>query len=158
MAAECGHLSLAHDYLREAALMDLRNIMHNTGDGLHIASLAGTWIALVEGFGGLRDSDGILAFAPRLPEGLSRLAISLCVRRRHLKIEVTGMTATYTLVRGEAITLVHHGTPLKVIPDEPAQAPVPPPPRREPPTQPSGREPLRFVRPGFTDGTASPYA
>jgi alpha,alpha-trehalose phosphorylase len=74
------------------------------------------------------------------------LAITLCVHRRHLKVEVTGMTATYTLVKGDAITIVHHGTPLKVIPDESTQAPVPPPPRREPPTQPPGREPLRFAR------------
>ena len=55
MAAEVGHLELAHDYAYEAALIDLRDLHHNTGDGLHIASLAGAWIALVAGFGGLRD-------------------------------------------------------------------------------------------------------
>jgi len=45
MAAEVGYLELAHDYLAEAALMDLDDLEHNTRDGLHIASLAGTWIA-----------------------------------------------------------------------------------------------------------------
>ncbi len=39
MAAEVGQLELAHDYLREAALMDLHNLENNTRDGLHIASL-----------------------------------------------------------------------------------------------------------------------
>ena len=54
MAAEVGHLGLAYDYLGEAAFMDLQDLEHNTRDGVHIASLAGTWIALVGGFGGLR--------------------------------------------------------------------------------------------------------
>ena len=66
IAAETGHLDLAHDYLGEAALMDLRDLEHNTRDGLHIASLAGTWTALVAGLGGLRVRNGRLRFAPRL--------------------------------------------------------------------------------------------
>ena len=49
-----GHLDLAYDYLAEAALMDLDDLEHNTRDGLHIASLAGSWIVLVQGFGGMR--------------------------------------------------------------------------------------------------------
>ena len=69
IAAEIGHLDLAYDYLGEAALMDLRDLEHNTRDGVHIASLAGTWVALVSGFGGLRDADGTFSFAPRLPRG-----------------------------------------------------------------------------------------
>ncbi len=51
LAAETGHLRLAYAYLGEAALMDLDDLEHNTRDGLHIASLAGTWIALVAGSG-----------------------------------------------------------------------------------------------------------
>ena len=41
VAAEVGHLELAYDYFGEAALMDIADLEHNTGDGLHIASLAG---------------------------------------------------------------------------------------------------------------------
>ena len=64
------------DYFAEAALMDLDNLEHNTRDGLHIASLAGTWIVAVAGFGGMRDHGGALSFAPRLPQRLTRLAFS----------------------------------------------------------------------------------
>ena len=46
MAAEVGYVELAYDYLAEAALVDLDDLNHNTRDGLHIASLAGAWIAL----------------------------------------------------------------------------------------------------------------
>ena len=67
IAAEVGHLDLAYDYFAEAALMDLDDLEHNTADGIHIASVAGTWIAAVAGFGGLRDHGGEPHFAPRLP-------------------------------------------------------------------------------------------
>jgi alpha,alpha-trehalose phosphorylase len=153
MAAECGHLSLAHDYLREAALMDLRDLERNTGDGLHIASLAGSWIALVEGFGGLRDGGQVIGFAPRLPEGLTRLAFGLVVRGRRLRVEVCDATATYTLSDGPAMTLLHHGQTVRVQPGEPISLDVPPSPVLDTPRQPAGREPLRFARlPGAGGG------
>ena len=52
VAAETGHLQLAYDYWAEAALTDLQNLHHNSGHGLHIASLAGGWTVAVAGFGG----------------------------------------------------------------------------------------------------------
>ena len=73
MAAEVGHLELAFDYFGEAALMDLDDLEHNTRDGLHMASLAGSWLAAVAGFGGFRDHEGAVllrpaaAAAPRAP-------------------------------------------------------------------------------------------
>jgi len=76
LAAEVGHLELALDYAAEAALMDLRDLEHNTRDGLHMASLAGTWIALVAGFGGMRDYEQ-LSFAPRLPDAITRLSFGI---------------------------------------------------------------------------------
>ena len=79
MAAEVGHLDLAYDYFAEAALMDLDDLEHNTRDGVHIASLAGAWIAAVAGLGGMRDHDGRLSFTPRLPGALSRLRFRLYV-------------------------------------------------------------------------------
>ena len=95
MAAEVGQVELAFDYLGEAALMDLRDLEHNTRDGVHIASLAGAWIALVGGFGGLRHQDGTVTFAPRLPQALSRLSFSILIRGRRLHVEATHTAATY---------------------------------------------------------------
>src|SRR5438132_765297 len=98
IAAEVGHLELAHDYFAEAALIDLDNLEHNTRDGLHIASLAGTWIVAVAGFGGMRDHDGVLSFTPWLPERLTRLAFGMCFRGRRLRVEVTHEQACYSLL------------------------------------------------------------
>src|SRR5205823_14347990 len=89
IAAEVGHLELAYDYYGEAALIDLHDLEHNTRDGVHIASLAGSWLAAVAGFGGMRDHDGFLSFAPKLPARLERLAFGLRFRGRLLKVEAT---------------------------------------------------------------------
>jgi trehalose/maltose hydrolase-like predicted phosphorylase len=85
IAAEVGHLELAHDYFGEAVLMDLNNLEHNNRDGLHIASLAGAWIVAVAGFGGMRHHDGTLSFTPHLPERLTRLAFGVCFPRTAAK-------------------------------------------------------------------------
>ena len=143
IAAEVGHLELAYDYLSEAALIDLDDLQHNTRDGLHIASLAGTWIGAVAGFGGLRDHDDILSFMPRLPQALSRLAFRLGFRGRRLLVEVEHKRATYRLLEGDALELVHHGRKATVQPGRALTRKIPPPPDRKTPSQPPGRAPQR---------------
>ncbi|MFF7122295.1 MULTISPECIES: glycoside hydrolase family 65 protein [unclassified Streptomyces] len=141
VAAQAGHLRLAYDYTAEAALMDLQDLEHNTRDGLHIASLAGTWMALVAGFGGLRRDGEGLRFAPRLPERLRRLAFGLQFRGRRLRVEIGADKTTYALLDGEPLTLHHHGEALRVSTDEPAVRSVPPVSPRPDPEQPLHRAP-----------------
>ncbi|MFE7126254.1 glycoside hydrolase family 65 protein [Streptomyces sp. NPDC057617] len=143
MAAEVGHLRLAYDYLGEAALMDLDDLEKNTRDGLHTASLAGTWIALVAGFGGMRCHGETLHFAPRLPEKLSRLAFSMHARQRCLRVEITNSHACYTLVAGEPIEIRHFGEHVTVSRGIPQTRPTKPPTVLPEPSQPSGRRPER---------------
>jgi alpha,alpha-trehalose phosphorylase len=148
LAAEVGHVDLARAYLDEAALMDLDDLEHNTRNGLHIASLAGAWLALVAGFGGMRHRGGEpLMFTPKLPPGMSRLAFRLYFRGRLLNVEITDGKATYTLVSGAPIELRHYDELYIVDTQEPVSGPVPEPPRLEPPTQPLGREPRRRTGP-----------
>jgi alpha,alpha-trehalose phosphorylase len=143
LAAEVGHLELARDYLSEAALMDLADLEHNTRDGVHIASLAGAWLALVAGFGGMRHHPGQpLAFAPKLPPGITRLAFRLLFRGRLIKVEVLDSQARYTLLDGDSIELRHHGRQFTVRRGEPAVRSVPHYPHRTRPQQPPGREPV----------------
>ncbi len=146
MCAEVGHLELAHDYAYEAALIDLRDLHHNTRDGLHMASLAGAWIALVAGFGGLRDDEGILALDPHLPDSLSRLRFRLRWREFRITVDATHNEVTYTLRDGpdSTLTIRHAGADLTlstreptVVDVKPRQSLLPPPP------QPPGRAPTR---------------
>jgi alpha,alpha-trehalose phosphorylase len=151
IAAEVGHLELAYDYFGEAALIDLQDLAHNTRDGLHIASLAGTWIAAVAGFGGMRDHGGTLTFAPRLPARLERLAFRLLFRQRRLAVEATNSRATYRLLDGEPLEVAHHGEPITIAVDAPVTRPIPSAPVRAAPSQPPGREPLRRGTEGEQD-------
>lgn len=144
LAAEVGHLRLALDYAAEAALMDLRDLEHNVRDGLHIASLAGTWIALVNGFGGMRDHAGVLSFTPWLPDGLTSLSFSIVRRKACLRVDLTPVSATYRLTHGTgSLEIIHHGERLTLTESASIQRPIPPLPQREPPPQPPGREPRR---------------
>jgi alpha,alpha-trehalose phosphorylase len=142
MAAELGHLQLAHDYLGEAALMDLQDLARNTRDGLHMASLAGAWTALVEGFGGMRARDGRLGFAPRLPSGIRRLRFRLRYRGRCLIVTANHGEATYQVLEGPPITVRHYGEELKLA-GEPVSRPIEEPPNLPRPAQPARREPAR---------------
>ncbi len=144
VAAEVGHVELAYDYFGEAALLDLDDLQHNTRDGVHIASLAGACIVAIAGFGGLRESGGMLSFVPRLPQALTHLALNLRARKTtRLRIEVEPTQATYTLLTGEQLDIHHHGEPITVTADQPVQRPIPPASELEPPTQPRGRAPQR---------------
>jgi alpha,alpha-trehalose phosphorylase len=143
IAAEVGHLELAYDYLSEAALIDLDDIQHNTRDGLHIASLAGTWIGAVAGFGGMRDHDDILSFTPRLPQALSRIVFRLCFRGRRLAVAVEHKRVTYKLLEGDALEIIHHGKRATVKPERLLVRRIPPPPHWPTPSQPPGRAPQR---------------
>jgi alpha,alpha-trehalose phosphorylase len=152
MAAEVGHLALAYDYLAEASLMDLDDIEHNTRDGLHVASLAGTWISLVAGLGGMREWEESLRFAPQLPEGITRLAFNLVFRGRRLRVETTTATTTYTLVAGDPLELRHGFEKIMVAIGQPVlrdRTQEAPPTLWPTPTQPAGRAPRHRVADGF---------
>jgi alpha,alpha-trehalose phosphorylase len=146
MCAEVGHLELAHDYAYEAAHIDLRDLHHNTRDGLHMASLAGAWTALVAGFGGLRDDEGVLSLDPHLPDGISCLRFRLHWREFRLTVEVNHKDVTYTArdAPGTGFTIRHAGEELELSTRSPTTVEIK---ARHPllsrPQQPPGREPMR---------------
>jgi alpha,alpha-trehalose phosphorylase len=141
LAAEVGQLDLAYDYLGEAALIDLHDLHHNVRDGLHMASLAGAWTALVAGFGGMRLLNGSLCFSPRLPATLKRLTFRLLFRNRRLRVEVTAKEAIYQLLEGSPLKVMHHGHEITISKDNAITQPIPPIKAGPRPTQPPGRAP-----------------
>ncbi|GAA1555990.1 glycoside hydrolase family 65 protein [Kribbella lupini] len=147
-AAEVGHLDLAYDYAYEAALIDLLDLHHNTGDGLHMASLAGAWMALVAGFGGLRERNGQVSFDPALPDGLDGLVFRVRWRGVRLRVEVQHHQVTYAVHDGPGaqITFLHAGEEVHVTDEQPVTKPLR---KRKPllprPPQPVGREPMSAV-------------
>jgi alpha,alpha-trehalose phosphorylase len=150
LAAEVGHLDLAAAYLAEAALMDLHDIEKNAKDGLHIASLAGGWLALVAGFGGMRDTNEHLLFRPQLPPGWRRLRFSVRPGPNRLHVDITPERVEYLLEGEEPVHFAHcSGNRREEITLEPGRKVArrwkPMRPRTARPPQPPGRAP-RSVR------------
>jgi alpha,alpha-trehalose phosphorylase len=145
VAAETGHLELAYDYWAEATLTDLQNLHGNSGHGLHIASMAGGWTVAVAGFGGMRDHDGCLLFAPRLPPRLRRLKFRVVYQGRILEVEIGTEQAVYRLVDGEPLDVEHHGRRITVG-ERDVSVGIPPAPAVSPVRQPHGAEPRRRSR------------
>ncbi|WP_289017683.1 glycoside hydrolase family 65 protein [uncultured Ornithinimicrobium sp.] len=143
VCAQAGHADLALRYLREAATVDLLDVQGDTDDGLHLAAVGGSWLALAAGLGGLREDREELELSPVLPQALERTAFHLTWRGRVLRVETTREGTTVTLRRGEGpVTVVVDGAALEVRPDAPARAPLrTPTPLLPEPTQPVGREP-----------------
>ena len=113
------------------------------GDGLHLASLAGAWIALVAGFGGMRHTDFGLCFSPRLPKGWARLSFGLALGEGTLRVDVRPDKVAYSYTGKEPCELVHAGQSVRLEPGSPMILPVKAPTERPAPAQPPGREPTR---------------
>jgi alpha,alpha-trehalose phosphorylase len=109
VAAEVGNEERALEYFRFALLIDLADAAGDTSDGVHIASAAGVWQALVFGFGGVRDFDGRLSIAPRLPSVWTSLNFSLQVRGRQLRIQLGHDEERYVLENGEPLEVMIRG-------------------------------------------------
>ncbi|HET7690084.1 MAG TPA: glycosyl hydrolase family 65 protein [Nocardioidaceae bacterium] len=160
VAAELGHLQLAHDYWAETAFTDVHNLHGNVSSGLHIAAMAGSWMVAVAGFGGMRDHDGNVTFAPRLPPQLDRLAFRMRLGTSLLEVEVNRLAgpacaeaeghqtiaageqqATYRLLEGDAVHVEHHGGSVDLRPGVPVTLAVPAMAPVAPVSQPPGRGP-----------------
>ncbi|MDH5247268.1 MAG: glycoside hydrolase family 65 protein, partial [Betaproteobacteria bacterium] len=120
IAAEIGEFDKAAEYAMAALLMDLGDISGNVHDGCHIASMGGTWMVMVYGFGGMRDSDGMLSFRPSsAPEGQSTIRFPLTYRGRLLEIEVGVHETRYALREGDQIAFRHMDEVIELTRDRP---------------------------------------
>ena len=111
IAAEIGNERQALEYFDYALLMDLANVAGNASDGVHIASAAGVWSALVFGFGGVRDFGGRLSFTPCLPREWDELAFTLRFRDRQLRVRLTHEEERYQLEDGQPLEVTIRGEP-----------------------------------------------
>ena len=88
LAAELGKQEKAMDLYKRTARLDLDNYNNDTSDGLHITSMSGSWLAIVQGFAGMRYNEDGVSFAPFLPKGWTRYSFKINYRGRILAVEV----------------------------------------------------------------------
>ncbi len=105
MAAKVGYLSKSYEYFLETARLDLDNTHGNTKDGLHLANMGGTWMAIVFGFGGLRLKESGLVLTPVIPKEWDSYTFNLRFQGRRLKITVEQEKILISLLNGEDLTI-----------------------------------------------------
>jgi alpha,alpha-trehalose phosphorylase len=114
VASEVGYRDKAYAYFMETARLDLDNTHANTEYGVHTAAMAGTWLGVAYGFGGMRLSEAGLRFAPTLPDQWTGYRFQVRVQDALLAVEVSAAGADYRLLEGECIRLNHRGADLEL--------------------------------------------
>jgi alpha,alpha-trehalose phosphorylase len=109
VASELGDERRAARYFNHSLLIDLAEIGGTVTDGVHVASAAGTWMALVFGYGGVRNFDGRLTIDPHLPAHIERLAFSLRFHDRQIRVTLGHERERYQLDEGDVIDVIIRG-------------------------------------------------
>ena len=105
LAAEIGEREKAVEMYRRTARLDLDDINRDTRDGLHVTSMSGAWLAIVQGFAGMRTADGNLSFSPFLPEGWQGYSFRFLYRGRVLRFEMETGEARLSLLSGSPLAV-----------------------------------------------------
>src|SRR5690606_1997372 len=96
IACELGYQEKAYEMYLRTARLDLDNYNNDTEDGLHITSMAGTWMSVVQGFGGLKVKDGALQLHPFVPSHWTAFSFKVMFRGPRLNVSVTEDSITVT--------------------------------------------------------------
>ena len=109
LAARLGYHDKAYEMYLQTARLDLDDYNNDTEDGCHITSMAGTWMAVVKGFGGMRIIDGQLHLDPFLPKQWTGYSFKIRWRGSILNIKVTQAGTTVENESGESTSIILSG-------------------------------------------------
>jgi maltose phosphorylase len=109
LASKIGYKEKAYELYLRTARLDLDDYNNDTEEGLHITSMAGTWMSVIKGFGGMRVKDGKLHFAPYIPEQWKSYSFRLEFRGRVIKIKVGKEKVDTILESGEPLEIIING-------------------------------------------------
>lgn len=114
LAADLHKEDKAFEMYSRTARLDLDNYNNDTNDGLHITSMTGSWLAIVQGFAGMRVIDDELQFAPFLPKEWTGYKFRINFRGRLLSISVSQEGTQIDLLKGDDLTIKLNGKDLKL--------------------------------------------
>ena len=124
VASEVGYAGKAYRYFLDTLRVDLDNLHGNTSHGVHMAAMAGSWLALTWGFGGMRPVNGRPTFAPVLPDAWQSYRFGVRWKDAHIRIAVSATGVDYTLTEGTQTEILHHGEPLMLHPGRSIHRPL----------------------------------
>jgi len=118
LAAVLGRMEQAYTFYLRTSRLDLDDYNKEVEEGLHITSMAGTWMSIVEGFGGMRVREGQLYFEPRIPKEWQSYSFKINFREQVLKIHVMQNETRFELEGSEAIVVFVNSKAVQVQPHQ----------------------------------------
>jgi maltose phosphorylase len=109
LAAKLGDKARSYEFYQRSARLDLDDYNNDTEDGCHITSMAGTWMSVVKGFGGMRVKEGKVYLSPFVPENWKSFAFKIRFRSNLLNIITTSEQVTIENLEGADIQIFVHG-------------------------------------------------
>ncbi len=116
-AAALGKIDMAYTFYLRTSRLDLDDYNKEVEEGCHITSMAGTWMSIVEGFGGMRVKENALHFTPRIPEQWKGYSFKINFRNQILKVSVRANETSFAIESGNEITVFVNGKSILVTPN-----------------------------------------
>ncbi|QCX40155.1 glycoside hydrolase family 65 protein [Aureibaculum algae] len=113
-AAKLDRMDQAYQFYLRTSRLDLDDYNHEVEEGLHITSMAGTWMSIVEGFGGMRIKENTLSFEPKIPEQWKSYSFKVNFRNHIIKVNTSHNETTFELLEGNPIDIVVNDKPVTV--------------------------------------------
>ncbi|PWH83521.1 family 65 glycosyl hydrolase [Algibacter marinivivus] len=105
-AAKLDRMEQAYAFYLQTSRLDLDDYNHEVHEGLHITSMAGTWMSIVEGFGGMRIKDNKLSFNPKIPKQWKEYSFKVNFRNHIIKVNVTQKQTNFEMIYGENLEIL----------------------------------------------------
>lgn len=113
-AAKLDRMEQAYTFYLRTSRLDLDDYNKEVHEGLHITSMAGTWMSVVEGFGGMRVKDGKLSFEPKLPDAWDGFSFKINFRNQILKVSIKKGENSFSLDSGDDLEILVNNKPVTV--------------------------------------------
>ncbi len=116
-AAALDKMDMAYAFYLRTSRLDLDDYNKEVEEGCHITSMAGTWMSIVEGFGGMRIKNDKLHFSPKIPKEWKAYSFKINFRNQILKVGITATATSFSLDGDEDLEIIINNTPIIVAPN-----------------------------------------
>jgi maltose phosphorylase len=113
-AAKLGRMDQAYEFYLRTSRLDLDDYNKEVEEGCHITSMAGTWLSIVEGFGGMRVKDNQLHFSPKIPKQWEAYSFKINFRNHIIKVQVSESGVDFNVDGETSLEIVINGKPRKI--------------------------------------------
>ncbi|MBC7846735.1 MAG: glycoside hydrolase family 65 protein [Flavobacterium sp.] len=113
-AAKLDKMDMAYTFYLRTSRLDLDDYNKEVEEGCHITSMAGTWMSIVEGFGGMRVKDNTLHFSPKIPKEWTGYSFKINFRNQILKVSINHEETLFELEGNKNLTVFVNGEPVSI--------------------------------------------